>query len=646
MFKKLFKGFLIIIIIFTFLTSLLTPQKILASADKKYLIIVGQPGGSFKAYDNLAVDIKGHIMVKAKPLASILDAKYSVRKGSKKGCVLESGNASSTFTRNSKTVIYQIGDTLSEYEAPYKQCLIDSYNMIYYDAISPFMNVSYYPASKAPEYKKLGYTGGVIVYNIYEPRPTLPNTSSISVWNGKINKDNLKTNPVTLYPTVRDKIIFQKYPYKSILVEFYQYLRTEKNVFDYQSIYKLYKESKYEIDGIYALGYCNDTLNIQGLDSSGKVLKEYTTADDVFLIDLPNASKLCIINITDKDPSVFLSFTPVKPTIITSTSRIPFSKINWLTYGDIAEAFFVLSEYIETTTENFYTWNSIGTRYVEMDKPNNNSTNNSYSLVTVTIENIKENLIADNIYFNFTKRVTIPLIDNDRVIVFDDSKDRWAPNYEDELTRMMDAVKHCGTNNYFPSDNFDNQVLIRSQSVMTSRAGDEQIVLTPENFNLDCADDYITHLHELTHYYEAQNSDYGWMISAWPEGIAEALSRQTLNDMGIKQDDSVSQFEKVNLTPKQAEDFESYYLSLESNWIGDGAAYNLGYHFITYLQKTYGSDIVYKIYCAEMEANIPQQIDGYYCRDDKRDKIFTGIIKSLTSQNVFQDFVTYYQDLK
>lgn len=643
--KKIIKNFTILIMIITLVMPLLTPNQAMASASKKYLVLVGQSDGTFKAFDDLVVEMKGKIMMKAKPLASALDATYSDRTDSEKGCIIESGNVTNTYTLNSKTVIWKTGADTVKYEAPVEQSYDNSDNLIYYDTVRSFMNVSYFKASKAPAYKRLGYTGGVIVYNFYKPRPTLPATSSIIAWNNQISETTMKTTNIKLNPVVRDELVFEKYACKNIRVEFYDCINAGKSLFDYQPVQEIYKNNQLPGDGIYGLGHCNDPLIIQGLDSQGNVLKEYETTNDVFLIDLPGASKLCIINKTAKDPLTHIVFTPVKPVVITDSSKISFKDINWLTVNGLATQYFVLPEYFETTIENNKNFQSIGSCHIETDKPDNNSSNNSDSLTTVTVESKDNNLTAENIYINFNNRVTLPLIDNSNVCVYDTSKDLWAADYESKLTDMLNAVKQYGTNNYFPAENFNHKAIIRSQSMITSNAGDEQIMLTPENFNLDCAEDYLTHLHEMTHFFEAQNTDYGWMIPAWPEGIAEALSRQALSNMKITPNGDIHQFTKINLTPAQVADFETYYLSITNYTTGNDTAYNIGYNFITYLQKTYGADIVCKIYKAEMNANIPQKINEYYCRDKERDKLFTGCIKSVTSKNVFQDFVTYYQSL-
>jgi PHD/YefM family antitoxin component YafN of YafNO toxin-antitoxin module len=226
------------------------------------------------------------------------------------------------------------------------------------------------------------------------------------------------------------------------------------------------------------------------------------------------------------------------------------------------------------------------------------------------------------------------------VRIYGKNKNLWAADFEQKVNDMIDAVKELGVPNYLTKSSCEKTVIIRvDEFSASSSTNKDYITLPPSMTNLDSARDYLSILHELITFYYVQEVQYSTNNYLWYEGIPEVLSRQAFRKLNINDDGTILPLFKTTLSTAEQTNFMNYFQTPFDHR-------NIGYYLISYLEKTYGNDIISKIRDAEAIANIPvKNAYGAY-RDKERDLKFCNCIKAVTSEHVLKDFIQYYNALK
>jgi hypothetical protein len=262
---------------------------------------------------------------------------------------------------------------------------------------------------------------------------------------------------------------------------------------------------------------------------------------------------------------------------------------------------------------------------------------NSYQRITAVLKSPYTELISPYCYVNVQPSGTG--INNSLVVFSDTGNAVLATDYEKQLTTMITSLNSCGLNVYYPSTNWNRQLVMKLND-NTANTAYSYIMVDAYTLNLDHYYDYYAHLHEMAHFYEATQQHYGFRFAAWTDGNATNLAKDAMDKMSVNYRDKngydlIDQMYQTNysfLTQDNKNNFEAYYLNA-TGW----EATLIGYHFTDFLQDVYGSDVVYRILDKVYAANIPEN----YGRNSTYDKQFTDCIKAVTYQNVFQLFVDY-----
>lgn len=466
---------------------------------------------------------------------------------------------------------------------------------------------------------------------IFAPKEELASKASYLV----ATKEYKSENEVVIKPVISKYPLFGK---TSVNIEAHHV----NSISSQEVIYNLYRVKEacqqYGLpsDGIYGCGQFNGTLSIKAIDKDGKMIGEMTTTDNVFLINFPNAEKLIIKGYDTGTLNTY--FTATAPDEITLPKDISLNSVKWIHTPDgTVISYFLLKDGLDFRVEKFYQAFSYEKNHIEMGKDRSFLLNNSYVLVTLVMADIPQDI--EKAIFHIFEWQIQKLIDTPTVIVYSPSNVILSTNYEDELLKLISTVKEIGGKNYFPADHFNRQVIIKSEDSGNSSGGLDGIKLEPNLFDLDSSRDYLIHLHELTHFYEASKYHYGIYVKAWVEGVAETLFRQALEQLHIKHDPD-SYLKKLQLPETARKDFEYYFFNENNDDV-----YNVGYHFITYIQNKYGNDVVYRILNRVYQADIPTHGGAYYNKSE-RDKQFSDCIKAETRANVFNDFLDYYLNME
>lgn len=608
----------------------------------KYLVLIGQGNGTYKAYDDIAfLTSKDKVMVKAELLAEVLGLTYESSTGFwlTKGCSLGLNNRKNIYTRNQKT--YYVYDysknsrhpSIKMHTAAYKHIVHQNYNAVHCATLSTLVNYKYFDTTKVKDYSTRNYAG-VVVYSKYASATKLPALSSIVNWNDKNTKPDSPKPGDTISITVTPST-YQNGDVKLVEASYYISQSDKALSLDLTSVLSAFKAIGLLSDGIYGYGSCDTAVTIEAFNSSGHSLGSIKTSGDEFGISFPGASKLLI---TGKPKNLTLDFTPVMPIAITTDMKLSFSQIPWVYGADgYPRQYFVLSGYMRIRLENVSASYVLQRKILSQINYSDPDYANAYQRVTFVLKGGYEEAYSSNRYLDIAK--TKKSLSNSLYIFTDTGNATLAQNYESQLISMITSIKTTGSKVYYPSANFDRQ-LVMKLSDKTENKDYSYIMLEPSSLDLNIFHDYYLHLHEMAHFYEATKPHYGFRFEAWRDGSAVTLAKKTMDNLKISYKDSqgIDFFDSIYstnysfLTPEDKKNFEAYYL----NATGVNATI-IGYQFTKFLQDTYGSDIIYKIMEKVYSSNIPTNAG----RNSTYDKQFTDCIKAVTSPKVFQLFVEY-----
>jgi len=607
-----------------------------------YLVLVGQPNGTYLGYDDIAFFSDGNnIMVKAKLLANALGLTYQnyINYGHhrKKGCTISLNNDTYVYYRNSKTYYFYDYNNITgqtsciRLTSPHKLSVSENYNALHASTLSNLVNYQYYDTSGVSGYLSLGYRG-VLVYNRYSPITALPDLSAVTSVDDSTTGNNTVVN-ITVKPSIIMNTSYSDINFVEATQSTVQ--SSAPLIFDLSEVLANFKAYHLPSDGIYGYGCCDTAITLQALDKNGYVIGELKTTGSDFLINFPSAVKL---KVTGEVKNMMLDFTPVKPIVITDTTKLAFNQISWLYASDgFARQYFVIADYMSFSLENVFSAYALSRKPLDFKTFNDLDCANSYQRITAVFKSPYTEPTSPYSYINAQK--TKKSISNALVLFSDTGTAVLASDYETKLLSMISTLTSNGVNTYYPGANWNRQLVMKLPD-STANTAYNYISLDPSFLNLDYFYDYYIHLHEMTHFYESTQPHYGIRFAAWTDGNATTLAKKTLDTLKIAHTDSTGKdfFDTLYatnysfLTQDNKNNFEAYYL----NASGLNATL-IGYHFTDFLQDTYGSDIIYRIMEKVYAANITVTAE----RNSTYDKQFTDCIKSVTSQNVFQLFVEY-----
>lgn len=614
------------------------------SKAKNYLVLVGQTDGTYKAYDNIAFKTSDNaIMVKAKLIADALGLDYQSSANCyywhKKGCVLGLGQTKNIYFRNRRTyVIYKGSSDFYNFNyetklAQYKMMVHQNYNAVHCATISNLVNYQYYDTLNVTAYSTLGF-GGVVVYNRYNTIPGLPDLKYVTNLKGNnSNNNNNNTPTVAVKPVTIIEGSNNRVKYIEAVYSIAQ--NNNNQLLDLAEVLTAFANYGLPSNGVYGYGNCDTAVTIQGIDKNGYNVGEIKTTGNEFLVNFPNAVKLSVIG---AQKNLVIDFTPVKPTVITSSTLLPFNQVGWLYPTDgYARQYFVIPEYTTFRLQGITTSSYQSHRLIDMTNSYNPDNASSYQRITAVLTSPYTELYSPTAYVSVQK--TNKVINNTLVVFSDTGNAVLAADYETKLLNMITTLSNTGLNTYFPSKNWNRQLVMKLPDNTVNTAYN-YITVDASSLNLDLFYDYYLHLHEMVHFYEATQTHYGFRFTAWTDGNATRLAIKTMDNMNLAHKDAngIDYFDTMYktdfsfLTENDKKNFEAYYLNA-TGW----NATLIGYHFTDFLQDTYGNDIIYRIMEKVYAANIPVN-NG---RNSTYDKQFTDCIKAVTSPNVFQLFVDY-----
>ncbi len=609
----------------------------------EYLVLVGQPNGSYIAYDDIAfVTGKNNVMVKAKPVATALGMTYKAYSDKKKkGLTLTLGQDKNVYSRNSKTYYFMDYNPATNHTsqikstAAYKQIVHQNYNAVHCASLSTLLNYQYYDTSCISDYTRLGYCG-VIVYNRHSAITKLPAITNIANFSGYIaindpgNPNNNQVN-ATVKPVILTDPSYSDIRYIEATYTILQSNNTQ--VLDLSEVLSIFQSYNLPYGGVYGSGYSDSAITLQGYDKNGSMVGEAKTAGGVFVFGFYNATKVMVIGNTK---NLILDFTPVTPLLITANTKLSLNQIGWLyQYAGYARQYFVIADKMRFSTENVISPYTVFRKYLSINSYTNPDSAEAYQRVCAVLKSPYSELTSANSFISIQK--TNKGINNSLVVFADPGTTTLPTDYETKLNSMITSIKNNGLNTYFPSTNWNRQLVIKKPDNMANTTYNH-IILDDSLLNLDFYLDYYYTMHEMVHFYEATGPHYGFRFSAWTEGSATNLAKKTLDTISIAhKDDKGRDYIDLMyttdfsfLTQNDKNNFEAYYLNAEG-W----NATLIGYHFTDFLQDLYGSDIVYKIMQKVSAANIPNGSS----RTTTYDKQFIDCIKAATTQDIFKLFV-------
>lgn len=156
-----------------------------ASAKKKYLVLIqNYDGETFVAYDDI-IDEKRMVDVKA--IVELLYLKYE-EYNKNSFIVSKNYNELSSFTIGKKAFnssIYGMAGKSSEYKPPYAPVKKNNKIYFHYTSLIDLVKYTYFSASKAKEYAKLGYDG-IVCYSRYFNVTEVPALDKVYNAKGKL----------------------------------------------------------------------------------------------------------------------------------------------------------------------------------------------------------------------------------------------------------------------------------------------------------------------------------------------------------------------------------------------------------------------------------------------------------------------------
>lgn len=563
-----------------------------------YLVLVAQADGTYLAFDDMAyLSGSNKLMVRSKSLAKALG--------------IPSKQLSGTGKHKKSSISYALNSSLK-------------------------INYQYYDTSSNANYQYMGYRG-VIVYSKIAKVSTLPDLSLvINLEDNPWYSQNNNNNNVT-YITVKPSTVYHgsSSEYKYIEATYQSQQTSTPQLFNLSEVNAAFLADGLPSNGVYGYGYCDTAITLQGYNNANVLVGESKSPAGAFLIDFPTATQLKIIGATR---NLLLDFTPVRPIVLTATSTLSFNQIAWIYPNDkYARQYFILADHMKLTPVNINYGYDYSRRMLNPTNSEPVDYANSYQRITVILKHTAAEPTPPGYYF-YAEKTSQPV--NNNLVVFPDTGNAvLAPDYSAKLLQMVNSLNKVGLNTYFPSKNWERQLIIKLPDNTTNTAYN-LIYLDASYLNLDYFYDYYAHLHEMTHFYEATQLHYGFRFEAWTEGNAATLAKKAMDYMGVSHSDSqgtdlLDSIYATNysfLTQDNKNNFETYYLNV-TGW----NASLIGYHFTDFLHDIYGKDVVSRILQKVYAANIPTG-NG---RNSTYDKQFTDCIKAATSSNVFSLFVEY-----
>ncbi len=399
---------------------------------------------------------------------------------------------------------------------------------------------------------------------------------------------------------------------------------------DFQSVG--YKVSK----GIFMTVYSEKTICLEGLDSKGKSLGVVKNLG-VSYIKFDQATKLRIVNPDNINYNI--RFLPVQPTVISKKGNYTYSDFKWykLKDGNIqAPVVFALKnsyyDFIaDTEEESSSAQNTIGvlgytpSDFGLVDMEQNNAFKVGY--FTANSKDVAGTLKNLKIYVDQYKTV----LDTKDIYAYGKTNMVISKGHFEDIISYRDVVKKIAGKNYLPDKTlFDKKLKIRYINEWGTTS-DKNVML----FLLE--DKPKAYLNAIASYYYLGSMDYGTQIYPWLMGTRKTIEEDALKALKLDTSLVAKEMSYINtISDENLKNFENYFVNMAF-----GENYNIGYHFIRFIQEEYGADVVYKINKKIMDNKQLPKFEHISPsnRTVKSDKIFIDSIKSCTAKDVFVRFV-------
>lgn len=184
-----------------------------------------------------------------------------------------------------------------------------------------------------------------------------------------------------------------------------------------------------------------------------------------------------------------------------------------------------------------------------------------------------------------------------------------------------------------------NILVVKLEGEYVQWASDHNAILDITDFDFEPSH-HETIYHELAHVLQARNGvDLGPTMN---EGYAVYVTDKYFNEQEDRRWNTVQHFYPASFDESLVTGGENsfqYDYGLETN-------YNYGFRFVTFLVDTYGVEVYQKILTEATNQNFQSSYRPDYEEADKADntRMLVSIIKSQTSENVFEKFSEWYQN--
>ncbi len=200
--------------------------------------------------------------------------------------------------------------------------------------------------------------------------------------------------------------------------------------------------------------------------------------------------------------------------------------------------------------------------------------------------------------------------------------DTFAKTASDTLS----AVKKAMVGNYFPASHPIPRI---TMIVNGSYPG---VLRTTVHLDENAIETPLTMTHETVHAVDGCIEQVVKVApSAWMEGRAEYISRKACDLLGADYWEREDTFDWTFLSDEDKADFFRYYYFSANRY----TAYDVGYHFLRYLNKTYGEDISAKIMANMAALSAWDSVQ----RSEANAALFKQCVEDATEVGVFQNFV-------
>ena len=373
-----------------------------------------------------------------------------------------------------------------------------------------------------------------------------------------------------------------------------------------------------EPTGLYGMGHTEGDAILRAYDRDGTLIAAKRVNGN-FAFSFPGAYNLGV----EGGTNTTLTVLPVEPIFVTSPGSYQVNPEEWyqLPDGNIVQ-YFVLCFPSPSISPDFPDY----LNNLSQSLPDYGGT--GYA-VMVTHTNSAALVDQMNLYSVVFEGMEC-LLDNDEFACWMSSSYGKTKDYAENAYDILSAVKNVMVGNYYPTS---------APIIKAILWGDGSYPHASVNIIRYEDLDTVTMAHEMIHIVD-NSTVANQMVapSAWMEGRAEHISRLVCEALEVPGYQGYSNHYGYNihsdwsfLSEAQKEDFFYYYYFSVNRY----TAYDVGYYFLCYLNRTYGEDVSARI----MENIVAVTGYDYHQDTEVNAALFKKCVEDATEVGVFQRFV-------